>query len=261
MFCAKIKKVKIIKAFIFLIFIFFTFYTTHKIKREIINQGKIREDLKKEAHDFKLKDIEGKEVSLKEMKGTGVVLIFFATWCGPCKKELETIKEEQFILNNYNAKLFLISDEDAEIVRKYLDVNQFDFKVLIDKDREIFKKYNVKAIPKTVIINDKGFIIFSKAGAIKSIYELLPNLPYKRVVSNFERRLYRKVDKILDSIPCSCNCGEAILKCQCKDCLLNKEKVKIRYYAGKLIEKEEFKEEQVAQILRWKYIENKKEKK
>lgn len=252
---------KIIKVLIIFIFISFTFYSTHKIKKEIISQGECKEDLKREAPDFKLKNIEGKEFSLKEMKGSAVVLIFFATWCGPCKSELETIKEEQISFYNYNAKLFLISDEDAEIVKKYLDLNQFDFEVLFDENGNVFKKYNVNAIPKTVIINDKGFIIFSKVGSIRSIYELLSNLPYKPIVSDYEEKLYRKVDKILDSIPCSCNCGASILKCQCKDCELNKEKVNIRYYAGKLIEKEKFKEEQVAQILRWKYIENKKERK
>lgn len=252
---------KIIKVLIIFIFLAFTFYSTHKIKKEIISQGECKEDLKREAPDFKLKNIMGKEFSLKEIKGSAVVLIFFATWCGPCKGELETIKEEQFILNNYNAKLFLISDEDAEIVKKYLDLNQFDFEVLFDENGNAFKKYNVKAIPKTVIINDKGIVVFSKVGRLTSIYELLPNLPHKVVYSNYERKLYEKVDIILDSIPCSCICGASILKCQCKDCPLNKEKVKIRYYAGRLIEKEGFKEEQVAQILRWKYIENKKEKK
>jgi len=248
------------KKFILIIFIIFTFYTTHKVKREILFEREYKEEIGKEAYNFNLKNLEDKEVSLEKLKGSAVILVFFATWCGPCRMELERIKEQESCLYNYNVKLFLVSKEEKEIVLKFMEENGFTFDVLFDKDGKAGKEFNVKYIPKTVIIDDKGKIIFSKVGAINSVYTLTSYLPYNYVVPNKERKLYKEVDKILDSIQCPCSCGKTILNCDCKNCDLAKKRENIKYYAARLLDKEKFKKEQVIQILKWKYIENKEKK-
>ncbi|MBC8061563.1 MAG: TlpA family protein disulfide reductase, partial [Clostridiaceae bacterium] len=48
--------------------------------------------IKTKAIDFKLKDLDGKEVSLSELKGKKVFLNFWATWCPPCRSEMPEIE-------------------------------------------------------------------------------------------------------------------------------------------------------------------------
>lgn len=142
-----------------------------------------------------------------------------------------------------------------------MEENNFNFEVLLDEKGEIFMAYNVKSIPKTVIIDEKGTIIFSKVGKINTVYDIASKLPYRFTVPNKERKIYKEIEKIMDSIQCNCSCGKSILNCDCKDCKLVKEKEYIKFYAARLLDKEKFKKEQVAQIIKWKYIENKEEKK
>lgn len=246
----------IFKYFILAVFLTFTFYTTHKVKKEILFERENKEEIGKEANNFKLKDLEDNEISLQNLKGSAVILVFFATWCGPCKLELEKIKEGEIHLNNYNVKLYLVSNEEKDKVLKFMEENGFSFNVLFDKEGKVSKAFNVKYIPKTVIIDEKGKIIFSKVGAIESIFQITEKLPHQVFVPNKERKIYREADKILDEIQCSCNCGKTILNCTCNDCELAKRKESMKYYTVRLLEKEKFKKEQVVQIVKWKYIEN-----
>lgn len=252
---------KVLNFFLLVLLLFLTFYTTHKIKREILTERECREEYGKEGFKFKLKNLEGKEVSLENQKESAIILIFFATWCGPCKMELETLKEEEALLYNYNVKLYLVSSEGEEIVKNFMEKNGFNFEVLLDEKGEVFKAYYANRIPKTVILDEKGTIIFSKVGKMDTAYDIISKLPPRFVVPNKERRIYKEVDKILDTIPCDCTCGKSILNCDCKDCRLKKEREYIRFYASRLMDKEKFKKEQVSQIIKWKYIENREEKK
>ncbi len=246
----------IFKYFILVIFLTFTFYTTHKVKKEIFLEREYKEEIGKEAYNFHLKDLENKEISLQNLKGSAVILVFFATWCGPCKLELEKIKEGENYLASYNVKLYLVSKEEKNRVLKFMEENDFAFNILFDKEGNVAKAFGVKYIPKTVIIDEKGKIIFSKVGAILGIHQLIENLPHRVFVPNKERKIYKEADKILDEIQCTCNCGKTILNCECKNCDLIKKRENMRYYIVRLLEKEKFKKEQVIQILKWKYIEN-----
>lgn len=112
-----------------------------------------------EAPLFKLKSINNDEISLENFRGKIVLLDFFATWCGPCRIEMQYLKK---IYSEYKEKNFIIISidlyEDLEKVREFVNENGIEWIVTIDKDGQTIKEYNIQAIPTLVLINSKGIV-------------------------------------------------------------------------------------------------------
>jgi peroxiredoxin/outer membrane lipoprotein-sorting protein len=116
----------------------------------------------KPAPDFKLKDFDGKEVTLASLKGNVVVLDFWATWCGPCVAGFPHIDELSKKYAGKGVKVFgLNQKEDKDTVVNFLKDHNLTVPVLSDPG-EVADKYLVRGIPQTVIIG--------KDGVIKQIY-------------------------------------------------------------------------------------------
>ena len=61
---------------------------TEKNLKTKLNKDQIKENNKVIAPNFTLSDLQGKEVSLSDLKGKVILLNFWGTWCGPCRKEI-----------------------------------------------------------------------------------------------------------------------------------------------------------------------------
>jgi len=121
------------------------------------------------ANNFKLKDMNGKSVELKDALEKGPVLIdFWASWCGPCKEEMPIFNDLYKKYKDKGLSMFLITIDKGSAIQKaktFVKSKGFDFDVLFDKDKKVFKSFGCKSsVPVTFVLNKKGEIIFKHDG-------------------------------------------------------------------------------------------------
>ena len=114
---------------------------------------------------FILESLDGSQVSIGQ-PGKITVLNFWATWCPPCQEEMPEL--DIFAQNNQQKVTFYAVNlqEHSEKVRNFMNKNQYTMSVLLDKDGAVGKKFQVTAIPTTIIVNKHGMVKFRKSGAM-----------------------------------------------------------------------------------------------
>jgi len=117
------------------------------------------EEALSDRYSFTLPSLDGKSVSLKDLRGNVLLLHFWATWCGPCRAEKPILENVYRDLKDKGFMLLAITDEDPAVVRRYLNQSRIGLPILIDRSRSVFDHYGIEGIPKTLIINRQGRIM------------------------------------------------------------------------------------------------------
>lgn len=119
------------------------------------------------ALNFKLKDLNGKEVSLSDFKGKKVFLNFWASWCPPCKAEMPDI--EKLYQQTKDSDLVILAvnlGEDNATAKSFIDNNNYTFSVLLDSNQSIGNQYSIVAIPTSFFIDKEGNIVSTIKGGM-----------------------------------------------------------------------------------------------
>ena len=117
------------------------------------------------APDFTLQSSTGENVRLAEQRGQVVMLNFWASWCGPCRKEMPLLDE---MSKRYSAAGFVLYgvnvEEDNTDAKKLIKELGVTFPILYDTESKASSLYNVDAMPTTVMIDKKGEIRYINRG-------------------------------------------------------------------------------------------------
>ncbi len=117
-----------------------------------------------------LTDVNGKKVNVQEFGKTGkvTVLDFWATWCVPCKKELNNISEVyEDWQKKYNVNIVAVSIDDsrsAPKVKPYVDGQRWTYDVLLDVNQDLKRQLNIQTVPFTLVLDQSGKIIYEHSG-------------------------------------------------------------------------------------------------
>jgi thiol-disulfide isomerase/thioredoxin len=109
------------------------------------------------APDFVLDSNTGKPVKLSSLKGQVVMINFWATWCGPCRKEMPLLDS---IYKQYKDKNFTLLgvnvEPDPKLANDWLKKTPVSFPVLYDVKSDVSDLYKVPGMPTTVFVDKKG---------------------------------------------------------------------------------------------------------
>lgn len=131
---------------------------------------------------FNYPDQNGKNVSLESLKGKYVYVDVWATWCGPCKKEIPFLKEMDEAYKGKNIAFVSLSIDKMEHKDKWLkmikDEDLKGIQIMADKDwsSEFVTDYKIQGIPRFILIDTEGNIVDSNAPR--------PSDPYLKEVLN-----------------------------------------------------------------------------
>ncbi|MGD9141432.1 MAG: TlpA disulfide reductase family protein [bacterium] len=138
------------------------------------------------APDFTLANLKGKDVTLSDVLREGPVLLdFWATWCKPCVKAFPGLQDLYEKYGDRGLRVVTVSVDSPKSqarVAPLINSKRYTFEVLLDTQGRVAKRYNVMALPRTLLISPTGEIVYATVGnrptshkeLEKAILEILP---------------------------------------------------------------------------------------
>ncbi len=117
--------------------------------------------------DVSLKDIEGNSVQTADLvqEEGPTVYCFWATWCSPCKRELNNYAElyEDWV-DETGVKIVAVSIDDQRSMNRvapYVNSVGWEYDILLDPNREFARALNVNNVPHTFVVDPEGRVVWS----------------------------------------------------------------------------------------------------
>ena len=113
------------------------------------------------APDFELKTPTGESIRLSDLRGQAVLVNLWATWCPPCRAEMQTIEK---LYNEYKVQGFTVLavnmtyQDDPFAIMPFVDEQGLTFPILLDETGEMANAYQLRSLPSSFFIDRNGVI-------------------------------------------------------------------------------------------------------
>ena len=122
---------------------------------------------KRTAPQLVLTDVDGKPWDLAQQTGKPLLLNFWATWCEPCRAEMQSFVALEKQLSDRDLQVVTVNfKESADAVRRFRDTNGLPFVWLRDSYGEAASAWGVHTFPTSVLIDRKGRALLSVVGEV-----------------------------------------------------------------------------------------------
>ncbi|GGP99462.1 TlpA family protein disulfide reductase [Shewanella ulleungensis] len=113
------------------------------------------------APDFTLKNQQGTNLNLAEQRGEIILINFWASWCGPCRKEMPVLQKLQDKYQDLGVQVWGVNvEQENQAGKDFLADLDLSFSIFFDQTNSLSKTYQVEAMPTTVIIDRDGKVRF-----------------------------------------------------------------------------------------------------
>ena len=131
-----------------------------------LEQGLATASVGEKAPSFRLKDLTGQERDSTQFKGRFLVLVFWGSWCGPCREEMPLMDLLHRAFKDRRLSVLGISSrESPDTSREYLAAHNIDVVSCPDLKGVVAASFGVKSWPSTFLIGPNGTILYSSTGA------------------------------------------------------------------------------------------------
>ncbi len=109
--------------------------------------------------DFTLKDLQGRDVTLSQLRGKVVLVNFWATWCGPCRLEMPDLNDLDSRFNSQGLVVLAITNEESSKVGSFVHGIGYRPPVLLDSGSLVAARFHVENLPRSFVFDRKGKLV------------------------------------------------------------------------------------------------------
>ena len=119
----------------------------------------------KEAPDFVLKALDGRNLRMSEFRGQVVLVNFWARWAGDSRQEMPALDRINTTYNRAGLVVLGVSvDEDLARAREFAGAMKVSYPVLFDTGSSIGRDYLLEKMPMTILVDREGVVRYSNVG-------------------------------------------------------------------------------------------------
>jgi cytochrome c biogenesis protein CcmG, thiol:disulfide interchange protein DsbE len=111
------------------------------------------------APDLALPQLDGTQITLRDLRGQVVLINIWATWCPPCRAEMPAIQEAYTAYRDRGFIVLAVNQrEDATAITSFLGQHELTFPILLDSDGQASATYQASALPSSFFVDRRGVI-------------------------------------------------------------------------------------------------------
>ena len=121
----------------------------------------------KNLPEVRLTNTEGDQINTGELENDGkpIIISFWATWCTPCKRELNAVNDLYIDWQDETGvRLVAVSVDDQRTINRvvpYVDSKAWDYQILLDPNGDFKRAMGVNNVPHTFLVDGNGKIVYS----------------------------------------------------------------------------------------------------